>query len=109
LSKHWGFPVPDVESKLYFARGVVVSGDKIVGFGLARVTSEFILLLNPDESKRLRVQALEMLTRVGVRSAVKVGIDEAHAFVSDSVFADILKKKFGFVDCEGIPLYLQLE
>lgn len=111
LSKHWDFPVPDVENKLYFSKGVVVSGDKIIGFGFARVTSEFILLLNPNETKRSQVKALELLLRAGVMSTVKVGIDEAHVFITPSCpsgYVGILKSKFGFVDCEGTPLYLQL-
>ena len=111
LAKHWDFPVPDVDSKLYFAKSVVISGDKIIGFGLARVTSEFILLLNPKEPKRLQIKALELLFRVGVMSTIKVGIDEAHAFITPtcpSTYVDILKRKYGFVDCEGVPLYLKL-
>jgi len=108
LSERLDFPTPDVESKLYYAKATVVLGDKIIGIGLARVTSEFVMFLDPDEPKRFRAKSLELLFRLGVMSTVKVGIDEAHVFVYNRPYAEILKKKFGFVDRKGIPLYLEL-
>src|SRR6266571_7719869 len=101
------FPLPDFCDSHYVIKEVAVKNDKIIGVGLLRTTSEAILILDLDEARSDRAQAIEELLRTGIWKCQKIGIDEIHSFLTGEItysFADVLKRKFGFVNCEGIPL-----
>ncbi len=105
------FPMPNIDGPLYVIKETVVSDDKVIGVGLLRLTSEAVIILDLDEPRSVRARALEQLINTGIHKSQKLGIDEMHAFLTGEIthsFADVLKRKFGFVDCEGIPLTLKL-
>ena len=105
------FPFPRIDGPLYVVRETILSRDKIIGVGLLRLTSEAVIILDLDEPRSVRARALEQLINTGIHKSQKLGIDEMHAFLTGEIthsFADVLRRKFGFVDCEGIPLTLKL-
>ncbi len=105
------FPLPNIDGPLYVVRETILFGDRIIGVGLLRLTSEAVIILDLDEPRSVRARALEQLINTGIHKSQKLGIDEMHAFLTGEIthsFADVLKRKFGFVDCEGIPLTLRL-
>lgn len=105
------FPMPAIDQPLYVVKEVAVIEDKVIGLGLIRISSEVITILDLDQPRSVRARAVQKLLETGIFKSQKLGIDEMHAFLTGEIthsFADVLKRKFGFVDCEGIPLTLKL-
>lgn len=105
------FPFPNLDNPLYIVKEVIENDGKIIGLGLIRLTSEAVVILDLDEPRKIRARAIEELLRVGIMKSQKLGIDEINSFLTGEIthsFADVLRRKFGFVNCEGIPLTLKL-
>lgn len=103
--------MPAIDQPLYVVKEVAVIEDKVIGLGLIRISSEVITILDLDQPRSVRARAVQKLLETGIFKSQKLGIDEMHAFLTGEIthsFADVLKRKFGFVDCEGIPLTLKL-
>lgn len=105
------FPMPQLDHPLYIAKGIIERDGKVIGLGMIRLTSEAIVILDLDEPRSVRAKAIEEILRTGIYQCQSHGIDEVHTFLTGEIthsFADVLKRKYGFVDCEGIPLTLKL-
>lgn len=109
--QHSDFPLPDLSSPLYICAGVALLNDEIIGAGLVRVSSEAILMLDKSQRKAVRGEALRELIKLGVMQTDIHGIDEWHTFITgdeSGEYAQVLKHSFGFVECEGKPMYLKI-
>lgn len=94
------FPDLDLLSSIY----VVVEEDEIIGFGAIQPIFEAIVILNQDKSKDERLMALEMLEARAEYEIQSQGITQLHAFVQDSSFFNLLKKRYGYVSTKGQSL-----
>ena len=105
------FPLPDLSNPLYICKGVALLNDEIVGVGLVRITSEAILILDKSRRKVVKGEALRELIKLGVMQTDLHGIDEWHTFITgdeSGVYSNVLKNTFGFVECEGRPMFLRI-
>ena len=104
------FPLPDLKHPLYVVKEIAERNGKIVALGLIRVTSEAVVIMDLDEPRSVRAEAVVDLIGTGIFKSQKLGLDEMHAFLTGEIthsFADVLKRKFAFQDVEGIPLTLR--
>jgi len=113
IASHYDFPFPDLTNPLYFAKGVAVKGNKIIGSGFLKLTAEAILLLDYEDTKREKVEAINALFIAAKMISVKRGIQDWHVFVKDSPsFEDVLIRHYGFTPCKdqsGSTLHLAIE
>lgn len=88
--------------------GVVEIGDKIVAYGTVKLLAELILVLDLDETKRIKLDAFVKLLKVAIMDAREAKVEQLHCFVEDPNFASLLKKHFGFVPIPSEALVLNL-
>lgn len=96
-----------------FCRAITthVKDDKhvLTGFGLVRNIAEVIMMLDRDEGKLTNGKdLLDLITNAALAAKIE-GHDSIHAFVQDKDFSELLKKHFGFKNCVGEALVLNLE
>lgn len=102
LEKSYEFQIP---SKFIHA-AVAVDGEEILAFGLIRFLIEAVLVC--DGRKRQKVESISQLLSQMTVDAKSLKIPQIHAFVRDEIFADILIKKFNFIEEKGKALVLNV-
>jgi hypothetical protein len=100
------FSLPDLSNQITSA--VVVKEGKIIAFGVVKVFSEAIAVLDLREAKVDRLQSMEMLMLEAVRGCVEAGITQLHVFAHDEGLAKILEKHYEFKPVKGIALVKEL-
>jgi len=104
------FPFPDLKNPMYFVKDVIEKDGKIIALGTARLTCEGIAILDPKLSDEEKTEAIKLLLALALMKCQKFGLYDLHAFLAGphaESFREILKKHFGFEDCEGLPLVLR--
>ena len=96
----------------HFLGGFVIVDDNddkdIISFGGLRTILEGVCITNLDKSSRERREALYKLNQCLSFLANGNGYEQIHAFVTDDVWKDILKRSVGFQTCKGEALYLNI-
>jgi len=90
---------------------VSVNDDNICGAAVVKVASEAIFMINENLPRKTRALTAKELAETGIYRCQKLGFDQLHAFLTGQdahSWANILKKRYGFVDITGIPLVLNL-
>jgi hypothetical protein len=77
------FPFPDFDDPTFIEKKIVIDKGKVIGCGLAKITTEFILILDRSKSLKSRVQATKVLKSDIVKSLSRRGIRDTHIFVND--------------------------
>lgn len=104
-SDKFDLPIPD--SKV---AGVAEDAEgKVIGFVMVRMIAETIMVLDLERNKRDRIEALKELFSGALFESCQLDIDQIHAFVQDPKLSELLKKHFGFKNCEGESLVLDTE
>lgn len=104
------FPLPDLTEPQYIVKEVAEVDGQVVALGSIRLTSEVLTIMDLELPKAIRANVVDELLRTGIYKSQKLGVDETHAFLTGDLampFARYLKKRMGFVDCQGIPLTLR--
>lgn len=96
------FPFPDLTfaSSIY----VIEHEDKIIAFGTLVPIFESTVVLDNNQSKELRLEALQLLVNRAEFELKSQGITQYHAFVQVKSFYNLLKKRFGFKTTKGNAL-----
>lgn len=103
IAKGYDFVLPDNP-----LRAQVVERDgKVVALGLIRILAEAILIC--EGSDRDKVHSLFELICQCIKDAKELNLPQIHIFVKDNKFADILIKKFNFVEEQGRTLVLEIK
>lgn len=79
------FPLPDFSDDTYIQKKVLVNDSQIIGCGLVKLTTEFILILDKSKPRRVRVNAIQCLSSNIVPNLYNKGIKDIHVFVNDPV------------------------
>jgi hypothetical protein len=101
------FVLPDF-SDMIGCTVVTEDSGKILGFGSIRITSEAILILDPQAKVTVMKEILTTLPFV----CRKFGLKDTHVFLTgdhQAEFENILKKHYGFVGHTGAVLVLNVE
>jgi hypothetical protein len=99
------FPMPDVTRPLYFLQKVVEDEGEVVGAAFAFLTTEITVILK-DQGKLEKARAVDTVFDDLIQDLTKRGFQDTHLFVTDMHFVELLKKHYGFVVANGVPLYL---
>jgi hypothetical protein len=103
------FSIPSVDGSI---TNLVVRSDNssgnIIAFGMVKVLAEAILVMDMNASARNRTQALKVLFMEAFRACRERKIEQMHVSVSDPDFAELLKKHYGFEDCKGQMLVVEV-
>jgi len=103
------FPFPNIEDPSFIERKIIVNKGKVIGCGLAKLTTEFILILDKRESLKTRVNAVSALQRNIIYSLARKGITDIHVFIKDDEKVAKFARRMGFQDCpEKYALSLHL-
>ena len=100
------FTLPDLTNQITSA--VVVKDGKVIAFGVVKVFTEAIAILDLRESKVDRLQSMEMLMLEAVRGCVEAGIKQLHVFTQDEPLVKLLEKHYEFKPVKGIALVKEL-
>jgi hypothetical protein len=100
------FPLPDYDK--FIAHAVAESDSKVVAYAGIKPIYELILSLDTSVPMREKVLAVRDLMQHGIFVAGNHNIPVFHAFVDEPNFIQMLKKSFGFRDCKGKALYLEI-
>jgi hypothetical protein len=104
------FPLPDINSPLYFVQKVVEIDGETQGAVFVYLTSEISLILNKSLSRLTRAKVVKEVFVEMLRELPRTGLRDTHVFIvpeNDEKYAQFLIKRFGFERAEGIPLYLK--
>lgn len=105
-AKHHNYPFPDLNNPLYALQHVVTEGNKIIGAGIIRLTSEGLFILDKDMSPFVRAKAIKLLNE-NIKLLWNFGLEECHIFTeNDDSFVNIMRT-LGFEDCTGYPMVKQ--
>ena len=105
------FPLPEVNDPSYIIQKTLITDSKVVGACFARLTSELILILDPNLSKFSRARLYREVAGDMMCELFKRNIKTTHAFVTpetDWKSAKILEDHLGFVHATGIPMYFEM-
>jgi hypothetical protein len=103
------FPFPfDGENKLLDKYVVVNDRNIIITFGSLEVVTEGIVITNKVISVKERREAFYKLLQCLQFSAQNHGFGQFHATVQENKWVKHLTKEFGFRECKGKYLYLDV-
>lgn len=100
------FSLPDLSNSVTHA--VIVNKDAIIGFGVVKVYAEAVMILDLDQSKVDRLQAMEKLMQEAVRGCVEAGINQLHVSVKDSKLQRLLERHYEFRVVQGTVLFREI-
>jgi hypothetical protein len=101
--------MPDFTNPLYFYTLVIENDGKVIGAGSVKLTAEAILILDENQSLRVRVEILKELMLSLMFQCQKLGLIDVHAFLTgDTEIGRVLKKHYGFDTHTGEVLVLNL-
>ena len=106
INKQNDFPIPKFENLL--TQAVILENEKIVAFGMVKAFAEAILILDHNQPKRTKILALQNLMLEAIRGSKEHNMTQLHAFIKDAHFEDLMKKHYGFEDCSGKALVLNI-
>jgi hypothetical protein len=99
----------DPDPTHYCTSAIVVDNEgKVIGFGGVKPIFESVIILDNNASSVSKTLTVQKLISTGIMKSEQLGIQDWHAFVSEPNFIKMLKKSFGYKDCEGTSLYLRL-
>lgn len=96
------FALPNLDNAITHA--VIEKDGKVIGFGVVKLYAECIAILDLDESKIVRLLALDKLLSEAFRGCEENGLDQMHAYVQDLGMARLLIQKYGFKKATGVAL-----
>lgn len=106
INKQNDFPLPRFDRLL--TQAVIEDRAGIVAFGMVKVFAEAILVLDHMQPKRTQILSLQMLMLEAIRGTRQHEITQLHSFVKDLNFESLMKKHYGFEDCSGKALVMNL-
>lgn len=81
---------------------------KIVGYGVVKLFSEGVLILDQSRTKRDRAKAVKLSVNRAICEAKKNGIEHLYFLTSNPLFADVLRKHWGFENIKEEVLVLRM-
>lgn len=100
------FFIPDATNVVTSA--IVENEGKFIAFGMVKLFAEAILVLDLNESKRNKTEAIQELMLEALAASKDRGLSQLHTFIQDEYFARMMKKHYNFQDCVGKALVLEL-
>lgn len=85
----------------------VTENGKVIGYGILRFFAEALLYLDTDVPPYERAKSFLMLMEQAIIDARLSGLDQINVGTDDEHFADLLRKKFKFLDRDKV-LVLEL-
>lgn len=81
---------------------------KVVGYGCIKLFAEGSLLLDPDESKKVKAESVREAVRLMILFAKDAGLETLYVIGSTENFSQILRNKYGFKAVPGELLMMDL-
>lgn len=88
---------------------VAKDDDGIIVFGFIKLFAEAIIIPDRTRGKLETARAIKLLTEAGANICRTAKIEELHAFVEESQWADLLREHLGFSNVKGEALSLRVE
>lgn len=92
------FPFPDLNDPTFIEKKIIVDKGKIIGCGLVKLTTEFILIMDDLSPLRSRVLGINQLQKQLVCDLLKKGIKDCHIF-TDAENVTKFAEHCGFEKC----------
>jgi hypothetical protein len=106
LEKDAKFPLPRLNSELYFIKKSIIRDDKLIASFWVKLTSEVSAVFSADASPLQKSRALKELESYLDGRLKEVGLEDTHLFVrGDDHFCHLARKHMKFEDVVGIPLF----
>jgi hypothetical protein len=99
------FVMPKVNTVLDHC--VAIHQGKVIAYGLLKTTPEGLIILDKSQKMRVKIEALRELLHAAQMAVVKRGLDEMVIYTDDDLYANTLKKHYGFRDGQR-ALFLDL-
>jgi len=86
----------------------VEDDDEVVAYGMVKLFAEAIMVLDLDRPLRNKADAFKLLIEAAIAKSRDLHMEQLVGFVENRDFANILRKHYGFVNCSGEALVLNL-
>lgn len=106
INKQNDFPIPKFDNII--TQAVIEDESGVIAFGMVKLFAEAILILDHNQPKRSKISAIQLLMLEAIRGSKQHELTQLHAFIKDEHFSDLMKKHYGFENCSGIPLVMNL-
>ena len=102
------FGIPSFDHTII--RRVVEVDDKLVAYGFAKLNPEATLILDLNEPRRMKVQALRALMFDAIRGCKEHNLSQLHVTIKNRPeYEKILRKHYGFKEPNGNMLVMEIE
>jgi len=102
------FSIPSFDHTII--RRVVEVDDKVVAYGFAKLNPEATLILDLNEPRSVKVQALRALMFDAIRGCKEHNLSQLHAVIKNRPeYEKLLRKHYGFRDIDGTMLVMEIE
>jgi len=102
------FPFPDFGNPTYVRSSLVRdAAGKLLAAGILKVTTETILIVNPEASRLQKAALCKQLFETLREELFGLGLDDTHLFLlkDEEHFSKLLKKHFNFQEATGKAMY----
>lgn len=106
INKQNDFPLPKFENLI--TQALVEDNGKIIAFGMVKAFAEAILILDKTVPNRKKIEALQNLMLEAIRGGRQHNMTQLHAFIKDAKFEQFMKEHYGFEDCSGKAVVMEL-
>ena len=104
LEKYALFPIENLRNKPMVLQRAFEDDKGLIGAVIVNRTLEVSIIFNGERRHRDKVQVLKCIPNLLIRELVPQGYRDAHVFITDSIYAEILVKHFGFEHVVGQAL-----
>ena len=104
-SENFSLPAP---SETHGNQIIENDDGKVIAYGAVKPLAEVVLLLDQTATPREKVLAFRGLMIEAIRISTMLGFKDLHAFVEKPEFSQLLQKHYGFKECKGQALILEV-
>lgn len=101
------FGIPDTSNLVTHAVVESAKG-RLIAFGMVKLFAEAILILDKNESRRNKINAIQALMLEAIRGSRQHNLSQLHCFIQREEFSRIMKKHYNFKNCKGEALVMEL-
>ncbi len=100
------FCLPDLSNTITHA---IIENDGIItGFGEVKLFAEALMVIDKDQSLRVKTDTARALIYKGINDSTSAGLRQLHVSVHDLRFAEVMEKHFGFERVKDIIMVRNL-
>lgn len=107
FKKQPGLGVPSTRNMV--VNGIVEKDGKLLAYGVVKLFGEASLIVDNDISKKDKAKVIREVMNIAILASRGKGLEYLYLISNSDSFSDVLRKSYGFINCPGQLLMLDLE